>query len=172
MKDKFILDACCSGRMMWYNKKHPNTIYMDIRKEEKGFIKGVPNFEVNPDVIGDFRNLPEEIKQRKFKLIAWDIPHFKAKALTGAFLKKFGGLNPETWDTDIENGFKELWEVLEDYGVLILKFSNYHIKFEDILRHFPVEPLFYNKTSGTDNKTETRWFCFMKIPEGKSEGKT
>ena len=38
MKDKFILDACCGGRMFWENKKHPNTIYIDNRLKEKGHI--------------------------------------------------------------------------------------------------------------------------------------
>ena len=96
MNDKFILDACCGPKMMWNNKNHPNTLYIDIRKEEKGFIKGAEGFEVNPDIIADFRNLPKEIKEKRFKLIVWDIPHFKAKKLTGIMLKKIGGLNPET----------------------------------------------------------------------------
>ena len=38
LSDKFILDACCGGRMMWFNKNHPNCLYIDIRKEEKGYI--------------------------------------------------------------------------------------------------------------------------------------
>ena len=45
-KDKFILDACCGGRCFWFNKEHPNTLYVDIRKEGKGFIEARPNFEV------------------------------------------------------------------------------------------------------------------------------
>ena len=73
MKDKFILDACCGGRMMWFNKKHPNTIYIDIRREEKGLCKERPNFEVNPDKIMDFTNL--EFPDKKFKLVVWDPPH-------------------------------------------------------------------------------------------------
>ena len=36
LENKFILDACCGCRMMWNNKQHPNVLYMDIRKEEKG----------------------------------------------------------------------------------------------------------------------------------------
>ncbi len=45
LKNKFILDACCGGRMMWFNKKHPNVLYIDNRKEEKGFLKQRPNFD-------------------------------------------------------------------------------------------------------------------------------
>lgn len=166
--EKFILDACCGGRMMWFNKNHPNTLYIDIRKEEKGFIKDVPHFEVNPDIIADFTNLPQEIKDKRFKLIVWDVPHFRTRKLTGVFLKKFGGLNPETWQSDLKKGFNELWSVLEDYGVLIFKFSDYHIKFNDVLKNIPIEPLFCNSMNSMrneGNKSETRWFCFMKIPE-------
>ena len=36
--EKYILDVCCGSRAWWKQKKNPNTIYMDIRKEEKGFI--------------------------------------------------------------------------------------------------------------------------------------
>ena len=27
-----ILDACCGGRMFWYDKNREDTIYMDIRE--------------------------------------------------------------------------------------------------------------------------------------------
>ena len=63
----------------------------------------------------------------------------------------------------MNKGFKELWSVLDDYGVLLLKFSDYHIKFKNLLEHIPEEPLFYNKTSSS-GKSNTKWFCFMKIP--------
>lgn len=28
-REKFILDACCGSRMFWFNKAHPNAVYMD-----------------------------------------------------------------------------------------------------------------------------------------------
>ena len=162
--NKFILDACCGNRYMWTNKKHPNTLYIDIRKEEKGFIPTEPNVCIQPDVIADFTNLPDAIKSKKFKLIIWDVPHFKGKRITGVLMKKFGCLNPETWQSDIKKGFTELWGVLDNYGVLLFKFSDYHIKFTEILKYIPEEPLIFNRTSST-GKSETKWFCFMKIPK-------
>lgn len=164
--EKFILDACCGARMFWNNKKHPNTIYIDKRKEPKGFIKSKPNLEINPDIICDFTDLPTEIKEKRFKLIVWDIPHFKSLNLTGVLLKQYGGLNPKTWQNDIKKGFKELWAVLDDYGILLFKFADYHIKFKEVLSLFSQEPLFYNRTSSKGN-SETKWFCFMKIPNKK-----
>ncbi|GAG16600.1 unnamed protein product, partial [marine sediment metagenome] len=26
--DKKILDVCCGGRTFWFNKKHPDTVYV------------------------------------------------------------------------------------------------------------------------------------------------
>ncbi len=73
MKNKFILDACCSNRMFWLNKKHPNTLYIDIREEEKGLCPERHEFHIKPDMLADYRNLPFE--NNKFKLIIWDPPH-------------------------------------------------------------------------------------------------
>ena len=169
LKNKCILDACCGNRYMWYNKKHPNALYIDIREEEKGFIESEPNVCVKPDIVADFTKLPKNIKEHKFKLIVWDVPHFKARKLTGIMLKKFGGLHPETWQSDIKKGWEELWSVLDDYGVLLFKFSDYHIKFESVLKLIPIKPLFFNKTTGKGDTT-TKWFCFMKIPKGDNSG--
>lgn len=59
---KVILDACCGGRMMWYNKKHPNAIYIDIRKTKKGDILTHPGFMVNP--VSHLKNLLKMIHFR------------------------------------------------------------------------------------------------------------
>lgn len=166
LKNKFILDACCGPRYMWYNKQHPNTLYIDIRQEPKGFIKEAPEVSISPDVVMDYRKL--EFLDNQFRLIVWDIPHFKARRLTGVMLKKFGCLHPETWPDDINKGFKEIWRVLQDYGVLIMKFSDYHIKFDQILANIPEKPLFFNKIN-SKGVSETRWFCFMKIPKDVGE---
>jgi hypothetical protein len=164
MKDKFILDACCGTKMFWTNKNHPNVLYMDIREEEKGFIEQQQNLSIKPDVIGDFTNLPDEVRKNKYKLIIWDVPHFVKRKITGIMLKKFGCLSPETWQSDINKGFKELWNVLDDYGVLLFKFSDYHIKFNDILNCISEKPLVFNRMNSKGG-TECKWFCFMKIPE-------
>jgi 23S rRNA G2069 N7-methylase RlmK/C1962 C5-methylase RlmI len=120
LADKFILDACCGGRTIWFNKQHPAVLYIDIRKEEKGFSPERPNFCVQPDRVMDFRKL--EFGDRTFKLIVWDPPHMKeGKAGRGIMRRKYGALNRETWQEDLRQGFKECWRVLEDNGVLIFK---------------------------------------------------
>jgi hypothetical protein len=169
MKDKFILDACCSGRMFWFDKKHPNVLYIDNRKMEKGFIKGRKNFEVNPDIVMDFRKM--EFSDKSFKLVVFDPPHLKSLESNSWIAPKYGSLNPETWKEDILKGFNECWRVLDDYGTLIFKWSRSwdnrpkrDIPFKEIIELLPVKPLFGHPSGKVGN---TVWMCFMKIPEAK-----
>jgi len=165
MKDKFILDACCGGKHIWFNKNHPNTLYIDMREEDKGFIKERKNWECKPDMIMDFRKL--DFPNKSFKLIVWDPPHLIAKRMSGYMTKKYGCLNPETWQSDFNKGFKELWRVLEDYGVLLFKFNDFSVSFKKVLKVINREPLF-GTTTVQKKRATTKWFTFMKIP--KEEG--
>ena len=51
-----ILDACCGSRMFWFDKNESHTIFMDIRQET--FEIHGKKVNVDPDVIGDFRDMP------------------------------------------------------------------------------------------------------------------
>ncbi len=169
MENKFILDACCGGRMMWFNKKHPNVLYIDNRREEKGLCKERPEFEVKPDMVMDFTNL--EFPDKKFKLVVWDPPHGLTFSKSSIMSKKFGCLNAETWQGDLKKGFKECWRVLEDYGVLVFKWNDMEIPYKKVLSYFTESPLFMNITAGPKTLktkgTRSYWFCFMKIPKEK-----
>lgn len=163
-EDKFILDTCCGGRMFWFNKKHPAALYIDNRREEKGFIKERPNFEIQPDIIMDFRKL--KFPDKSFKLVVFDPPHIKFRGYKSWAMQKYGSLNPKTWVADLKKGFDECWRVLEDHGILIFKWStekdSRSIKVKEILQLFQEEPLFGHTTGKSGN---TMWICFMKIPE-------
>ena len=167
-KNKFILDACCGGRMMWVNKNHPNTIYIDNRIAEKGHIqKGFnPNHEVKPDIVMDFRKM--DFLDKSFKLVVFDPPHLTSLGENSIMRKKFGCLVTETWQSDLERGFNECWRVLEDFGVLLFKWNDIEIPYKKVLSFIKVKPLFMNITAGQKalkQKNRTYWFCFMKIPK-------
>lgn len=146
--------------MFWYNKKHPNTIYIDIEQKKEGHIKGKLH-SVTPDIIMDFRDL--KFPDNSFKLIVWDPPHKVKLAKTSKLGKYYGSLNAETWPGDLKRGFKECWRVLEDYGVLIFKWNENEISLDKVLRLFPKIPLFGHPRYSNE---KTHWLCFMKIPEG------
>lgn len=162
MEDKFILDACCGGRHFWFDQKHPNVLYIDNRKCEKGHYPARPNHEVKPDKVVDFRDMP--FTDKRFKLVVFDPPHVTQAGETGWIAKKYGVLNKETWRDDLKKGFEECWRVLEDYGILIFKWNETSIKFAEVLKCFDVEPLFGHPTAKAG---KTKWFCFMKIPNRK-----
>lgn len=162
MKEKFILDACCGSRMFWFNKKHPNALYIDSRIEKAGYIKSRRYREVKPDKKMDFRSL--KFSDKSFKLVVWDPPHRTDFTKTSIMAKNYGILNKETWQWDLKKGFDECWRVLENYGILIFKWCDRQIKAKTLIKIFGEEPLFGHPTK---SNATTHWFCFMKIPEKK-----
>lgn len=161
---KTILDACCGARSIWYDKKHPNAVYMDIRTMPTGTFKVRPNFSVCPDVLADFRKMP--FGDRTFKLIVWDPPHMKNLSPNGWVAKKYGCLDKITWKEDLKAGFTEIWRVLQDDGILVFKWScgkekrkDRSIGIKEVLKLFPVGPVFGSRPSA---QTTTYWLIFFK----------
>tara|TARA_R110000782_G_scaffold144635_1_gene237486 strand:+ start:65 stop:547 length:483 start_codon:yes stop_codon:yes gene_type:complete len=140
--DKEIADLCCGGKMMWFDKDNKDVLFCDIRQEEKGYIQYCPNWECNPDIIADYKDLPFE--DNKFKLIAWDIPHI-IKNGTGLISKKYGYLG-ENWSNELSKGFDEVWRVLDHHGTLIFKWSDINIPLKEVLGRFSEKPLFGTRT--------------------------
>ncbi len=162
---KYILDVCCGGRMFWKNKKHPNAVFQDIRKDVLPLKEQYSmNFSVEPDVIGDYRNM--EFKDKSFKLVIFDPPHlFLNKSAWMA--KKFGTLKDTDWKEDLKRGFSECWRVLDDYGTLVFKWNDNCLDIKEIRPFFPKEPIIFNRVKTKENLTY--WFVFFKIPELKKE---
>lgn len=155
MMDKFILDATAGFRMMWFNKHHPNTIYLDERPE------------CEPDVIGDFRDL-KQFSNETFRLIVFDPNHRKEKdGCPSGFKLSYGALLSQTWHSEFKKAYQEFMRVLKPYGILIFKWSTHKIPLKEVLACFKDSPLFGQRTTGTKDKrkSKTYWFCFMKIPE-------
>jgi hypothetical protein len=158
LDDKFILDACCGGRHFWFDKDHPSAVYMDIREEAPGHIVHQVNHSVEPDIIGDYRDMVFE--DETFHLVLWDIPH-KLKGDTGLITKKYGSLGTY-WEDDCRRGFNEIWRILKPMGVLAFKYSDLDVKTSEMLAVFPETPLVGTITKKSANSTY--WFIFMKLP--------
>ena len=157
MNEKYILDVCCGGKMMWFDKDNKNTLYCDIRQVEKGHIVAQPNWCVKPDILADYRDLP--FKDNSFKLIVWDIPHIIKKG-NGIINKKYGYLG-EDWKEDTKKAFDSIWSKLDTHGTLIFKFADLNISTTEMLSLFPVKALFGTKTKkGVNN---TYFIVFFKI---------
>lgn len=158
-ENALVLDACCGGRMFWYTKENEAVLYMDVREVEKGaFANGWnPNWSVSPDVVADFRNMP--FPDGRFKLIVYDPPHLISGSMKGVINTKYGILDKLTWKQDIVAGFNECWRCLDVHGTLIFKWNDANIKASEIIKEFPVEPMFGDFTGKTGL---TRWMTFFK----------
>lgn len=161
-----ILDACCGGRMFWFDKQNPNVLFVDNREMPRQVIwqKGEykREFEVSPDMVMDFRKL--DLPDKVFNLVVFDPPHLhKRNGKTGWMQKKYGSLS-ETWREDLQQGFAECFRVLKPNGVLIFKWAETEIPLSKILALTPEKPLF-GHPSGKQQKTH--WVCFMKLNLGE-----
>lgn len=129
-----IIDVCCGGKMWWFNKTKPGVLFMDKRFESKGFIdeRGCKNYEVKPDILGDFTSMPFE--DESFFKVVCDPPH-KVKQDSGLITKKYGFLG-ENWKIDMSNMFDECWRILKPGGTLIIKWADVDIPPREILKCF------------------------------------
>lgn len=150
-----ILDACCGGRHWWWDKAHPLALYMDARVAEKGCVDVRPNFEVCPDVVGDFRAMPFE--DGAFQLVLFDPPHnVRDDPNNGYVGLKYGALPAETEQEDLRRGFAECWRVLAPGGTLVFKWAG---ALERVKPHFPDTPIVGTRSP---RGGQTRWFVFYK----------
>ena len=156
LPQKKILDACCGGKMFWFDKNDKRVLFTDIRKEEKGFIKHRLSYEVNPDKIMDFRKM--DFPDNSFKLVVFYPPHLQKLGKTIWMGKKYGILG-ENWKEDLQQGFKECFRVLEKNGILIFKWGERDVKISEVLKLTDEKPLFGHTTSAGGH---TKWITFMK----------
>lgn len=149
---KPIIDVCCGSKMFWFNKNHPDVIFMDNRELEDMLCDG-RKLVIKPDVIGDFTNIP--FPDGTFKLAVFDPPHLEKVGDNSWLAKKYGKLKPG-WKEEIRKGFDECMRVLEPGGVLVFKWNEEQIKLKEVLSLIDYSPLF------GDRRSKTIWVVFMK----------
>ena len=158
--DKLVLDATCGGRMMWFDRRNPLAFFIDSREVEPTMVgkgRAARKFEVTPDEVMDFRNL--RFDDETFHLVVFDPPHLKRAGPQSYMAKKYGKLDPNTWQKDLHDGFAECWRVTKINGVIIFKWNEYQIKTSDVIKAIGVDPLFGHTTN---SKSTTKWLCFIK----------
>ncbi len=158
-----ILDACCGGRMWWWDKEHPLAVYMDRQVRPAGSHSTRPNWKCEPDFIGDFRSMP--FADESFSLVLFDPPHLtrrdaeRAENPTGNTLACYGVLHSETEQDDLRLGFAECWRVLTAGGTLVFKWAG---DLKRVEPHFPATPIVGTKTLRVGSGLGTRWIIFYK----------
>lgn len=169
---KQILDVACGGKMFYFDKHDPRVLFCDNRQIKTTLCDG-REFEVAPDVVCDFTNLPFE--NNSFRMVVFDPPHLtrcngksKYKEMYGYLREiytptgwqqiKYGALY-SNWQEMLTKGFAECFRVLQPNGFLIFKWNETDIKVSEILKLTDQKPIFGHK-SGKQSKTH--WMCFMK----------
>lgn len=155
-----VLDACCGNRMFWFNKNHPDTLYIDNRTMgpvQVGKGKNARTRQVQPDKVMDFRSL--DLPDNTFYLVVFDPPHFTSLGANSYTAITYGRLDPFTWRDDISKGFAECFRVLKPNGTLIFKWNEYDVPLKEVLALTPHRPLF-GHPSGKSQLTH--WITFMK----------
>lgn len=153
--EKPILDACCGSRMFWFDKDNPLVVFQDIRDEICVLSDGQTCI-VHPNIIGDFTNM--QFNDKSFKLVVFDPPHLVWAGKSSNMYKMFGKM--EDWRNDLKKGFKECMRVLDDYGILIFKWSDVQLKVKTVIKEIGQVPLFGHKTS-----RHCIWMVFIKLPD-------
>ena len=156
MPTQKILDACCGSRMFWQKRDRQDVFFMDIRKEEHTLCDG-RKLVIDPDIVADFRNMP--FPDKSFRLVVFDPPHLINIGKNAWMAKKYGRLNKDTWKDDLRRGFDECLRVLDDDGVLILKWNTKDIPASALFDALGQEPLF-GSLSGKSGKT--LWCVYVK----------
>lgn len=155
-----ILDMCCGPRMMWFDKRNPNALYIDKRRERHAIQRpkrGTTEYtETDPDIIADFTSLP--FPNDTFTLVVFDPPHFERSGKPGYLAKKYGWLDGD-WRATLRQGFAEAFRVLKPQGILIFKWTDTENPVSEILKLTPEKPLFGHKSG---KQAHTHWITFMK----------
>ena len=152
-----ILDACCGGRMWWWDKAHPLAVYVDERTRPAGTIRQKPLWNVSPDVQADFCDLP--FPDESFQLVVFDPPHqIRSRAGTGINAEQYGAwLDTDERDETLRLGMAECWRVLAPGGTLVFKWAG---RVTHVAHAFPVEPIVGTRPRG--RKEGPAWVIFYK----------
>lgn len=105
----------------------------------------------------DFRDLP--FKDEHFEAVIFDPPHLFNLSDKSWMRKKYGVLDKETWEQDIQKGFQECFRVLKPYGTLIFKWNETSIPLKTILKLTPFKAI-CGHPSG--KRMSTHWVLFIK----------
>lgn len=154
-----VLDVCCGGRAMWFDRQDSRAVYLDCRRETvTEILPGrTQDVVIAPDMLANFTKIP--FLDNSFSLVVMDPPHVQREEMLGNITKRYGCLNGD-WMEMLRQGFAECFRVLKPAGTLIFKWSSVQFPIKDIfpLAH-PYKPLFGHQSG---KRMNTHWFAFIK----------
>ena len=105
-----ILDMTAGNRGIWFNKNHPEALYMDIRPE------------VKPDIVADFRenSIPAYTIANPYDLVVFDPPHLNFGAKSN-MSKCYGHHTTAEILELVEKGAEHAWRVTRPDALMAFK---------------------------------------------------
>lgn len=161
-----VLDVCCGGRMMWFDKHDSRALFLDNRQGEWATDLGTPKtagrspIVVSPDIVADFTNIP--YPDQSFSLVVFDPPHHTSKHFGSgpSIMQAHYGMLIPGWEEMLRDGFAECFRVLRCSGVLIFKWGSREIPLSRVLSLTSHRPLFGHQTT---KQGTTHWVAFIKL---------
>lgn len=140
-----ILDLSAGNRAIWFNKRHPEAVYVDVRPD------------VEPDVIADARSLPAEVGD-DYDLIVFDPPH-KNNGETGKMTVNYGWHTAEEIREIVIGTAKEAHRVSRPEALMAFKWNDHTRKLSSVLAWISPwwEPLFGHGVSSQQRASMTSW---------------
>ena len=96
-----VLDACCGGRMFWFDHGDKRALFCDRRRAFREVDIGTPGTKgrkplvVEPDMIADFTAMP--FPSDSFALVVFDPPHLEKLGAMGKYATSYGWQAVEVW---------------------------------------------------------------------------
>lgn len=141
-----ILDLSAGNRAVWFNKRYPDAVYVDIRPE------------VGPDIVADTRDLPDAVGDG-FSLVVFDPPHSNYGA-NGNMAKDYGHFTMAQIRSTILESAREAHRVTRTDALMALKWHTHALKLDTVLEMLlPYwQPLFgHGVSSGQRKRHMTSW---------------
>jgi hypothetical protein len=140
-----IIDLSAGNRAVWFDKRHPDAIYVDIRPE------------VAPDIIADSRALPAEVGA-DFDLVVFDPPH-KNNGANFGMARSYGRFGHEHIRSTIKGTASEAYRITRDGALMALKWNDHALKLTTVLSMLAPywEPLFGHGVSPQQRASKTSW---------------
>lgn len=151
-----VIDVCCGGRAMYFNKDDARVTFCDKRVEPDLLLCNGQHISIQPDIICDFKELPFE--DNSFYLAVFDPPHLIDKSDKAWLVQKYGSL-PADFKTELKAGFDECMRVLKPNGTLIFKWNEAEVKTSELIELFGQTPLFGHRSG---KRMNTQWLVYLK----------
>jgi hypothetical protein len=142
-----ILDLTAGNRGIWFNKNHPDAVYLDIRPE------------VMPDMVADVR---EPLHGSDFDLVVFDPPHLNF-GKNSNMSKTYGHHTTAEILDLIARAQVEAWRVTKPEALMALKWNDHSISLKRVLALMTKwEPLFGHGVAESQRRGKATSWVMLK----------